>query len=1026
MADAPRSPGPADRNLLFGILALQMNFISRDALITGMQAWVLDKAKPIGQILAELGKLRPEHRAMLETLVDAHVRAHGNDPQKSLRALSSVSSVQDDLGQIADADVQATLVPLSQHELPTLPPSPPAAFGCRFRILRPYARGGLGEVFVANDEELNREVALKEIQAQYAGQSEHHARFLREGEITGGLEHPGIMPVYGMGTYPDGRPFYAMRFIHGDSLQEALRRFHSRDKPGRDAQERSLALRELLGRFVDVCKAIAYAHSRGVLHRDLKPGNVMLGKYGETLVVDWGLAKALGKGADNHTDGTGLASAGETPTSAITEAPTLMPKSHGGGNESNASAAPAADNAEVFPERPIVPRSTTAKEMATQMGQAIGTPAYMSPEQAAGRLDQLGPASDIYSLGATLYNLLTGQPPFQETDIGLLLTHVQLGEFPRPRAIKNAVPAALEAVCLRAMALHQSKRYGSAQELAAEVERWLADEPVEAYLEPPSARLGRWSRRHKALVAGAVALLMTAVASLSIGLVVVNHEQKRTQDALELAEDRRREAERERENVIRSEAEVQSQRKAVETHRAQLLTSLNSLAILLKTTGQYQKAEQTFRKSLIEQEKLVTQFPDVPDYRLQWAMGCSNLGNLLQDISDLPRAEEAYRQALTIQRKLASEHPDVSQYQQHLARILINLANLLVRVNKQTEAAESYLAGLELQKKLTQQFPNDPDLRKELARSYNNLGNLFLATNRFKEGEDAHRKALELKVALVRDFPKEPVNRLELGRSSIGFASALAANHHPEDAEKTYHGAVKVLKDLVADIPAVPEYRWELAYCYLKLGELLGDIGKSSEAETAFRQALPLYEKLSADSPTVADYRNEVATTLQRLADLLIARKELQGSQALLEQAVRHQEAAIRQNPKNPSYEQSMRNHLRTLEDVLLRLHNHEEVFKQVAGWPRQISMKSDDLVASATALASCMTLAASDSRLNASKREELMRKYAEKAMVDLDLAIQSGYTDLRRLKLEKSLDPLRGRLDFESFIARLEAKSKK
>src|SRR5262249_28161518 len=139
-----------------------------------------------------------------------------------------------------------------------------------------------------------REVALKEIQRVHAHDAVSRGRFLLEAEVTGRLEHPGIVPVYGLGQYADGRPFYAMRFIHGDNLKEAIRRFHEAESPTRDPGERRLALRQLLGRFVDVCNSIAYAHSRGVLHRDLKPGNIMLGKYGETLVVDWGLAKAVG------------------------------------------------------------------------------------------------------------------------------------------------------------------------------------------------------------------------------------------------------------------------------------------------------------------------------------------------------------------------------------------------------------------------------------------------------------------------------------------------------------------------------------------------------------------------------------------------------------------------------------------------------------------------------------------------------------------------------------------------------------
>src|SRR5204863_8485572 len=231
---------------------------------------------------------------------------------------------------------------------------------------RPHARGGLGEVFVALDEELQREVALKEIQDRFADHPESRSRFVREAEITGGLEHPRIVPVHGLGTYADGRPFYAMRFIRGDSLKQAIERFHKADRDGqRDPSQRTLELRKLLGRFIDVCYAIDYAHSRGVLHRDLKPGNIMLGKFGETLVVDWGLAKVQG-----HSE----------KIDALSSEAALQPAS--------------------------------GSEVAlTQMGSMVGTLAYMSPEQAQGRLDLLGPATDIFCLGATLYHLLAGQPP---------------------------------------------------------------------------------------------------------------------------------------------------------------------------------------------------------------------------------------------------------------------------------------------------------------------------------------------------------------------------------------------------------------------------------------------------------------------------------------------------------------------------------------------------------------------------------------------------------------------------------------
>jgi hypothetical protein len=225
----PSQPS-ADRNLLFGILALQMDFISRDGLIKAMHAWVLEKAKPLSQILLEQGSLSADAHALLEPLVEKHLELHGNDPRQSLAAVSSIGSVRKDLEHIADPGVQASLVHVSaarpQEDDPFATHASrvgtPTSSGLRFRVLRPHARGGLGVLFVAQDEELHREVALKEIQDRHADNPESRARFLLEAEITGGLEHPGVVPVYGLGRYPDGRPFYAMRFVRGDSPSTVL------------------------------------------------------------------------------------------------------------------------------------------------------------------------------------------------------------------------------------------------------------------------------------------------------------------------------------------------------------------------------------------------------------------------------------------------------------------------------------------------------------------------------------------------------------------------------------------------------------------------------------------------------------------------------------------------------------------------------------------------------------------------------------------------------------------------------------
>jgi tetratricopeptide (TPR) repeat protein/tRNA A-37 threonylcarbamoyl transferase component Bud32 len=347
--------------------------------------------------------------------------------------------------------------------------------------VRPHARGGLGEVFVAYDEELHREVALKEIQPRYADYADSRARFLLEAEVTGRLEHPGVVPVYGLGSHPDGRPFYAMRFIKGDTLKDAVDRFHRAEVRGRDPGERALALRELLGRFVAVCNAVAYAHSRGVLHRDLKPANVMLGPYGETLLVDWGLAKVMGRREE----------------AARTAAAPLNPRAAGG----------------------LSP---------TVVGTMMGTPGYVSPEQAVGEVDSVGPASDIYSLGATLYHLLTGRAPRDRKDVL---------EVPR------GMPRPLQAVCRKAMALHPEDRYGTALALAADVEHWLADEPVSAHREPWSTRGRRWMRRHKPAVAAATATVL-AVALLGGGgaLWLARHQAERRAEQARQEERQRQEA----------------------------------------------------------------------------------------------------------------------------------------------------------------------------------------------------------------------------------------------------------------------------------------------------------------------------------------------------------------------------------------------------------------------------------------------------------------------------------------------------
>jgi tetratricopeptide (TPR) repeat protein/tRNA A-37 threonylcarbamoyl transferase component Bud32 len=452
-------PPALDRALLLAIFALRRNLISRDDLVGVLSHWTGGPDSSLGRLLLGQGRLTSQDLQLLGALVEEHLR-------------------------IPPPELTGPYAPAPSADFGAGPGPGIAQAGQRYRVLRPHARGGLGEVFLAEDTELHRPVALKEIQERYADDPASRHRFVREAEVTGRLEHPGIVPVYGLGHYADGRPFYAMRFVEGESLQEAVRRFHTAETPGRDPGERRLAFRELLGRFVAVCNAVAYAHSREVLHRDLKPANAMLGKYGETLLVDWGLAKVLGR-PDGQTDGGG--------------APEPMPAGE-------------------LPQ--------------TQVGTILGTPAYMSPEQAQGRGEEVGPASDIYSLGATLYTLLTGRAPLQGRDKGELLRQAVRGEWRPPARVKKDVPRALDAVCRKAMAKRPEDRYPTALALAADVEHWLADEPVSAYSEPLRVRLGRWARRHKPAVAAAAAAVLVGVLLGGAGLVWAQRRAEKRERAV--------------------------------------------------------------------------------------------------------------------------------------------------------------------------------------------------------------------------------------------------------------------------------------------------------------------------------------------------------------------------------------------------------------------------------------------------------------------------------------------------------------
>lgn len=613
-----------DRNLLVGILALQMDFVTQEQLIQVMQAWMLNKSAPLEQILVDQQMISRETGDFLSGIANSHLRLHSNQVEKSLAALSSLSSVRKRLAELKDSDVDATLVQAEEIRLAEAKTrridshsdsssetvlDRPSDGSARFRVLRPHARGGLGIVSVAEDTELNREVALKEIQEPHATDSGSRTRFLMEAEVTGRLEHPGIVPVYSLGKTSAGNPFYVMRFIRGDSLKDAIASLHGSK---RTPDEFLSILRKLVRRLVDVCNAIEYAHSRGVLHRDLKPGNIMLGKYGETLVVDWGLAKAVGRRSAANSD----------------EA-TFIPRSGEGSTE-------------------------------TRMGSVVGTLAFMSPEQASGQLDALGPRSDVYCLGATLYAMLTGQAPIEKGSTEEMLAAIRAGRIRPVRDVNPLADQAVAAICHKALSVNPDGRYPSAASMAEDLELWLTDQPVGAWQEPILRRASRWIRKHQTIAASSALMATTAI----IALVFINNLTRKQNIELRQARDAEQQSRERAEIRLKTTKEVA--RDLVDVAE-QILSQTDAAKAVRQDV--MDNAFNLFRDVYRED-------PGDRDNAMLFAKIARIAGNQKQSIQKLDEADERLTAAEEVLRQLMKEEPENADYPIVLGELLRDVSRL--------------------------------------------------------------------------------------------------------------------------------------------------------------------------------------------------------------------------------------------------------------------------------------------------------------------------------------------------------------
>jgi tetratricopeptide (TPR) repeat protein/tRNA A-37 threonylcarbamoyl transferase component Bud32 len=760
--------------------------------------------------------------------------------------------------------------PVSAHEETLAPPSaasratvrhgPPSVKRAEaipgYEILGTLGRGGMGVVYKARQVKLNRLVALKMIlSAAHAG-PEDLARFQLEAEAVARLQHPNIVQVFEVGKH-DGRPYCALELVDGGSLQDLLKK----EPPGlRTAAE----MVEILARAVD------HAHRHGIVHRDLKPGNVLLGAR---------------KPAEEST--------------AVSSKKTAIAPPHGSS------------------EPPLVLKITDfglAKRIDTDIhqtgtGSVLGTPAYMAPEQAAGRNREIGPPADIYALGAILYDLLVGKPPLRGESVVDTLQLVQTVEPVAPRKLQPKVPRDLETICLKCLQKAPASRYASAEALADDLRRFLNGEPILARPVPAWERAAKWARRRPAAAALLVVSCAAAIALAVGGWAYARLETERATEALRLrgeaneqrdqAVANKKTADRERDQAIRNkeiaEDNFRHAREAVE--------------LMLTRVGQEKLANEPrmekVRRDLLAgaldfYQRFLKERGNDPLLRWETARAYQRVGDIHEMLGEDDEAETAYRASNGLLTKLQEESPDNADYRRDHATTLNNLGNLLNKNGRLKEAEQAYSDAMALRGPLTTAAD-----RREQATLDNNLATLLQTRHQFAQAEQAQRRALAVLGQLIADLPQQPQYRQEQARCLGNLGELLAKTGRLADAAKALESSRDTLQQLAAKNPTVTDYRVELAASSDRLGNLWRD-SQPRKAEVAYRRALGLREELVADFPTVPAYRQALASSHNNLAIALQAAGKQPAADQAYRDALAVQEKLVADFPRIPAFRREL------------------------------------------------------------------------------------------------------------------------
>ncbi len=645
-----------------------------------------------------------------------------------------------------------------------------------YQLLRELGRGGMGIVYQARQAGLNRIVAIKMIRSARIAGAGAVARFKAEAETVAQFQHPNIVQIYEVGEQ-DGDPYFSLEYVDGGCLADKVAGV---PQEPREAAEIVRVLAE----------AMESAHRRGIIHRDLKPANVLLTRKGDLKITDFGLAKRF---------------------------------------EENSGA--------------------------TREGAVVGTPSYMAPEQAEGKVKQLGPAADIYALGAILYDLVTGRPPFRAETLLQTLEQVILRPPVAPRRLHPRIPRDLEIITLKCLEKDPKKRYLTAGSLSDDLRRFLDGEPIHARPAGWMERTWKWARR-RPTAAALIAVSVLALLALTAGGIVFGV----------------------RESYLRQEADNQRATAQNERDRAQrnfnrAWDAVQTLILIAQERLHSEpKMERVRRDLLVRALHFLEDFLDEKstDPQVNWETARANLqtADIHHWLHEDARAEPAYRKALELLEGLVAT-PNTEylpQYRYDMASTQNNLGLLLMSQNRFTEAEAAYARAEQLRRDLRAANPKDADNGREFARTLLALGELRQTLGRYPEALACYREAVQVLELLTLES-SDPLYRLTLavGREHLGDVLVLTGEHAA--AEQAVRDAVQPLRELANQFHELPEYRDELVVACNRLGELLAN-DRPAEARAAYEEALTLAGGLAHDLPTVPIYRQHQAVTLYNLGKL--------------------------------------------------------------------------------------------------------------------------------------------------------------